>query len=126
MVGDSHAIARRVSRTAVALAAAGAAILALSKGPRWGLSFLVGAALSMASFHLTHLLVLRLGPQDPQKGGTSAFKSVLMGLRYAILGAAAYATIEGLGLHLEAVLGGLLVAVAATLVEILYELIHGT
>lgn len=109
-----------------AIALAGAIGFAISRGPWWGLSFLVGAALSGASFWLTHLVVQHLGPQTSKDDPPSASDATLMGMRYVILGAAAYGTIRYLGLHLEAVLAGLLVAAAAALIEVLYELIHGT
>lgn len=109
-----------------AIALLGAVGFGVARGPWWGVSFLVGAALSGVSFYLTHLVVEHLGPQASKDDPPSASDATLMGMRYVILGAAAYGTISYLGLHLEAVLGGLLVVVAAALIEVLYELIHGT
>jgi hypothetical protein len=126
MLSDSKAIARRVARMMAALAAAGTLGFGIAKGPWWGLSFLGGAAISAASFFLTHLLVEHLGPQVSKDEPPPASNATLMGMRYIVLGAAGYGMIRGLGLQPEAVVGGLLIAVAAVLAEVLYELIHGT
>jgi hypothetical protein len=48
---------------------------------------------------------------------------VLIALRYAIVGLAAYAIVRILGITPVAVLAGLLAAFAAVILEILYELI---
>lgn len=126
MIGDSRAIAKRIGRLMAALAVLGAVGFGVARGAMWGLSFLTGAILAGISFYLTHLLVEHLGPVKPGDDPPSASDATLMGMRYVVLGAAAYGTIRYLGLHLEALAGGLMVAVAAVLIEVLYELIHGT
>lgn len=126
MFDDSRAIARRVGRMIAVLAAVGTVGFGVVKGPWWALSFLGGAVISAASFFLTHLLVEHLGPQQSKDDPPPASNATLMGMRYIVLGAAGYGMIRGLGLHPEAVVCGLLAAVAAVLGEVLYELIHGT
>jgi hypothetical protein len=50
--------------------------------------------------------------------------AVVFGLRYLILAAGAYAIVKYSELSLAAALAGLFVAVAAVLVEILFELVY--
>jgi len=49
---------------------------------------------------------------------------VLFGLRYLLLGAAGYAIVKIFGFSGLAILLGLLVAAAAALAEMIYELVH--
>lgn len=129
MTTDAPGSARRIRRLIGALGVGGAVVLAGARGVWWGVSFLGGAGLAFASFWVTHKLVETLGPPHPDtppEERTGSSKAVLLGMRYVLIGMACYGMINGLGLHLKAVLGGLLVGAAATLLEVLYELIHGT
>lgn len=87
-----------------------------------GLGFLVGAAVSVINFRWLHRLADSLDPaasRPPRKG-----LKLLLPLRYVIFGVAGYVIVRYFRVNMLAALVGLFVAVAAVLVEILYELIY--
>jgi hypothetical protein len=51
---------------------------------------------------------------------------VFVALRYLLLGAGGYVIVKVFGMNAIAAIAGLFVPVAAIIVEILYELVHGT
>jgi ATP synthase I subunit len=109
---------RRITWIILALGIAGAAALTPFKGFRFGLGFLVGAGFSYLSFWRWQRVLQAIGPSyKPQSSWT------LM-LRILLLIAAAYAIIKFLELSIAAAALGLLVAAAAVIVEIIYELIY--
>ena len=112
---------RRIYRNLVALTLAGSLVALLWKGWPWGLGFLLGAAASTVNFRWLHQLVDSLGP-----GGRRPSKKLVafVSLRYLLLGLIAYVIVKYFGVNLTAALAGLLVVVAAVLLEILYELIY--
>ncbi|MBI3680159.1 MAG: ATP synthase subunit I [Acidobacteria bacterium] len=114
----------RVRRLIWWLTGLGTAALLAAKGIAWGFGFLLGAAISGGSFHYLHRLVYAINAPGAKK--PRAWKAALMGLRYFLIGGILYAMIKLFGLNLVAVLCGLLVTAAAVLLEILYELLHGT
>jgi hypothetical protein len=81
--------------------------------------FLAGAGLSYVNFELLSGLAHVLGGSTPRAAGWG----VLIALRYAIVGVAAYVIVRILGITPVAVLAGLLAVFAAVILEILYELI---
>jgi hypothetical protein len=112
---------RRVWIVMVVLGAAGALVALLWLGWPPALGFLAGAAASLLNFRWLHQLVGGIGP-----GGRRPGKRLLLLLsaRYFLLGAGGYVIVKIFGLSLVAALAGLLVAVAAVILEILYELIY--
>ena len=88
---------------------------------RHGLGFLAGALASLANFHWLHQLAASLG-----EGGRSPRRRVMwfLLLRYLLLGAAGYVIVRVFRLNLAAALIGLFVALAAVIIEIVYELIY--
>ena len=88
---------------------------------RHGLGFLAGALASLVNFRWLHQLAGSLG-----EGGKQPQRRVmwLLVLRYLLLGAAGYVIVKIVGLNLAAALAGLFVAVAAVIIEIVYELIY--
>lgn len=112
----------RIYRWIGGLALLGVLALALTRGWRWGAGFLLGAAISFATFRLIHLLAEGLSPS--RKPGGSVKFAILAGLRYLLFGAAGYVTIKVLGVNANAILLGLFVLVAAILLEIIYELLY--
>jgi hypothetical protein len=56
---------------------------------------------------------------DPSR----SWAAIALGLRYLVLGAMCFVIIKFLGVSLPAIFAGLLVSVAAVLVEIIYELL---
>jgi len=109
---------RRVGWIMLALALMGSAALAMTKGIRIGLAFLIGAAVSYASFWGWRQLVDALAP-GPKKRSSFPFM-----LRILLLIALAYVIIRFLGLNVAAAASGLLVSAAAVLLELIFELIY--
>ncbi|MCC7176679.1 MAG: ATP synthase subunit I [Bryobacterales bacterium] len=99
----------------------GAAAALLLYSWRHGLGFLAGALASLANFRWLHQLAASLG-----EGGRRLRRRVMwfLVLRYLLLGAAGYVIVRIFGLNLAAALAGLFVAVAAVIIEIIYELIY--
>ena len=113
---------RRIARGTVALAAAGCLVCLILRGWRWAVAYLLGAAASYLNFRWLKRVVDALG------GALSARPSpkfaILIGLRYLLLGAGAYALVNFTSLSLPAALIGLFVPVVAVIVEIVFELIY--
>jgi hypothetical protein len=113
----------RMKRIMIVLAAVGSVALFIAKGPPWGVGFLFGAAVSLVSFHYTHRFVMAIGAPGSPKPRT--WKSVLFGSRYLVMGGVAWAAVSAFGLNVVAALCGLLIAAAAALLEVTFELIRG-
>lgn len=111
----------RTRRAILWLSVAGAAVAAGWKGWEWGLGFLAGAAVSLLNFVWLHQLVAALG-----EGARRPRKRLVwfLALRYVLLGVVGYVIVKFFGLNLAAGLIGLLVAAAAVVLEIIYELIY--
>jgi hypothetical protein len=109
---------RRVSWIILALALIGSAVMALVKGARIGLAFLVGAMVSYASFWGWRQVVDAVTPAPRKR---SSFPFIL---RILLLFVLAYAIIRFLGLNVAAAASGLLVSAAAVLLELVFELIY--
>ena len=93
-------------------------------GWRWGVGFLLGAGASALNFRWLKQLVEALGASAHPQRRPKARIAVFMGLRYALLGLGTYAILATSVLRVTAVLCGLFVAVAAVIVEILFELVY--
>jgi hypothetical protein len=115
---------RRIARGTVALAGAGCLVCLILRGWRWAVAYLLGAAASYLNFRWLKRVVDALG------GALSARPSpkfaILIGLRYLLLGAGAYAIVNFTSLSLPAALIGLFVPVAAVILEIVFELIYAS
>jgi hypothetical protein len=85
-----------------------------------GAGFAIGAAISAVNYRLLNRTVDLIGTGErPRKPSVA-----LLALRYLILGASGYVIVTYLELNAPAVFIGLLVSVAAVILEILYELIY--
>jgi hypothetical protein len=109
---------RRVTWIILILALTTSIALAIIKGIGIGVAFLIGAAVSYASFWGWRQLVDALTP-EPKKRSPFPFA-----LRILLLIALAYAIIRFLGLNVAAAASGLLVSAAAVLLELIHELIY--
>lgn len=113
-------VVRRISRMILALGAIGAVGVAFWKGIPSGLAFLIGSAVSFASFWGWRQAVDAIVP-NPKKRGNAFFV-----LRLLILLVVAWGIIKILGLNVAAAALGLLVSGAAVVLEIVYELIYAS
>jgi len=111
----------RIRRAMLWLSLAGSAAAWLLYSWQHGAGFLAGALASLANFRWLHQLAASLG-----EGGQRLRRRVMwfLVLRYLLLGAAGYVIVKIFGLNLVAALAGLFVAVAAVILEIVYELIY--
>jgi len=109
---------QRITWIILALGILGAAALIATRGFRFGLGFLVGAAFSYLSFWRWQQVLKAIGP------GYKPQSSWRLMLRILLLVAVAYVIIKFLELSIAAAAMGLLVAAAAVIVEIIYELIY--
>ncbi len=100
---------------------AGAAAAVAAGGLQGGFGFLTGAAFSALNFRWIKQLVHALGSKGPPR---KAWRAVIFGLRYFLFGLAAYVIVKFFGINALSVLAGLLVAAAAVIAEILFELIY--
>jgi hypothetical protein len=93
----------------------------LWKGLPAGFGFTAGALGAWLSFHFLHQFVETLGSDErsPRKRLV-----VFLALRYLAFGVAGYVIVKYFKLNVSAILAGLLVSVAAVIVEILYELLY--
>lgn len=112
---------RRIYIHMIWIGLAGCAVAAWRFGWAAGMGFLVGAAVSVINFRWLHRLADSLDPAAPRprKG-----LKLLLPLRYVLFGVAGYVIVRYFRVNMLAALVGLFVAVAAVLVEILYELIY--
>jgi ATP synthase I chain len=111
-------VVRRISRIILALGLIGATITAVLKGIPSGFAFLIGSAVSFASFWGWRYVVDAFGPNPKQR------KPAFFVLRLFLLLGGAYVIIKFLGLNVAAAAMGLLVSGAAVVLEIIYELIY--
>jgi len=113
-------VVRRISRIILVLGVIGAIAVGVWKGIASGFAFLIGSAVSYASFwgwrHLVDVLV-----PNPKKRSPAFFV-----LRLLALVAVAWVIIKFLGLNVAAAALGLLVSGAAVVLEIVYELIYAS
>jgi hypothetical protein len=115
---------RRNTRGMVALAAAGCLVCLVLRGWKWAVAYLLGAAASSLNFRWLKRVVDSMGATSRRR--LSPKFAILMGLRYLLLAAGAYAIVNFTSLSLPAALMGLFVPVAAVIFEIVFELIYAS
>ncbi len=117
---------RRIYLHTVVVAAAGAVFAFWQWGVAAGVGFLVGASISAVNFRWLHRLVDSLGPQPETQPAKKPRRvsAVFLGSRYLVFGLAGYVIVRYFKISIMAALVGLFVAVAAVLIEILYELVY--
>jgi hypothetical protein len=109
----------RIKYLTLLVCSVGTAAMFVARGRGAAAGFLAGAGLSYVNFELLSGLAYVVGGSSPKVRGWA----VLIALRYAIVGVAAYVIVRVLGITPVAVLAGLLAAFVAVILEILYELI---
>jgi len=121
-MNDERHLARaagRIWKMTFALGGAGAIVLFVWRGWTWGAGFALGAAISMLNFRWLKQVATTLGSERAKPR-----MAVLLGLRYLILGGLAYAILSFSKISLSAMFLGVFVAVAAVILEILFELVY--
>jgi hypothetical protein len=113
----------RISRFTLALTASGAVVYVAVAGWRGGVGFLLGGTVAYLNFRWLKKTVCALGEAAGGKP-PRARVAVFLGLRYLLLGLAAYAILRFSEISLTACLIGLFVPTAAVILEILFELIY--
>jgi hypothetical protein len=124
MESEASAV-RRIERAMLALGLAGSLAGTAVGGWRWGAGFLLGALASYLNFRWLKQLVYALSHAALSPGKPPRARvAVILGFRYLILAAGAYAIVNYSELSLTAALMGLFVSVAAVMLEILFELVY--
>ena len=113
---------RRMERNSYVIAAAGLVGVFIEAGWRSTLGFLCGAVIAHFNFGLWKRIAGSVGDQGPAAPGDA--KAVVLGLRYLLIGGAVFVIIKLLGSCVLAVVAGLLVSVAAVLVELVRQLVR--
>lgn len=111
---------RRILRIAYFVGAIGVATMFAARGWRDGIGFLAGSIISLVNFRWWKRLVDGIGSSGAKTGKAWA---VFFGVRYLVLAAVVYVIVRYLEISLIGVVAGLFVAIAAVVVEVLYELI---
>ncbi len=112
----------RINRFATVVAALGTVTLAVGATWQNAAGFLAGAGIGLLNYRWLKRLAFQLGGDSRQRSKSGL--AVLLGLRYLLLGVAAYVTVKFLGFDVKALLGGLFVPVAAVIIEVFFELIY--
>lgn len=111
---------RRIDRVALILALLFVVGVLAVRGWRDAMGCAIGAVLSFLNLILWRRAANAVAP-DAQR--TTSGSAALFGLRYLLLGGIIFVIIKYLEVSFAAVFAGLLVSVAAVILEILYELI---
>jgi hypothetical protein len=109
----------RIWKLTFALGGFGASVLLIGWGWTWSAGFAIGAAISALNFHWLYRVATNIGSSQAKPR-----VAVVLGLRYVILGGVAYGILKYSAISLPALFWGLFVAVAAVVLEILFELIY--
>jgi hypothetical protein len=121
-MSDERHLARAVDRIwkGIALLGAGGTLALLAwRGWKWSLGFALGSAVSALNFHWLKRIATSLGDSRAKPR-----VAVLLGLRYLLLGGCSYVILKYSEISLAALFWGLFVAVAAVILEIVFELVY--
>jgi hypothetical protein len=115
---ESRRMLNRMTLIGAALGVAGALMLLIARGPKWGAGFLVGAAFSLTGLEWWKAIGRGLdgSGKRPMLGS-----SVLLMLRLPVVAVLVYVIVNVSGIASGAVVAGLLVSTAGIVVEVLYQ-----
>ena len=111
----------RINRFSLVITVVGAGVYFVAKGWPGGCGFLLGGLIAYLNFHWIRRSVYALGEMSAGKQPRLSL-AVFLGLRYLLLGGAAYAILKFFEISLIAALVGLFAPTAAVILEILIEL----
>jgi len=111
----------RIVRISIAVGFVGALIAGMIWGPKIGAGFLIGALLSLVNLQWWTAVASAIAGSGKALLRASA---IVLTLRYLLIGGVIYAIVKILKITPAALLAGLLVSVAAVMLEALYELIY--
>lgn len=115
---DSYtASVRRITRAMIAITAAGTVAAAILLRASGAIGFLLGAAFSFLGFRRWRFVVEALGT-----AGRPPARTWLLALAPLALAVVLYVILKYSGINVMAALAGLFVALAAAIVEVLYQL----
>jgi hypothetical protein len=109
-----------MERAALVIAAFGLVAALVLGGWKMALGFACGAVISHFNFRLWKRITAAIGEQGAAAPGNA--NAVALGLRYLLIGGAVFVIIRVLDVSVLAVMGGLLVTVAALLVELVRQI----
>lgn len=125
MINLNDAALARIHRIMQVLAVAGTIGGTVWLGWAHGAGFLLGSLASILNFGWWKKVVDGMGPQPDGSPAAPAKSTVIRSVaRFAVAFAIAYVILRFTPVPLEATLAGLLVAVAAVILEIVYELTY--
>jgi len=116
---DYDRAAWRIGRNMAVIAALGTVVLFATSGWRWGAGFFLGSMLSWLNYRWLRGLVETLGGQRRPR-----HRSVVLGLRYLLLGGGAYVILRFTSISPPAVLAGVFVLTAAVFAETVFEIVY--
>ena len=111
----------RMDRLALVLGGGAVLVFFILEGWRGALGCGMTAAASI--YNLLRLKRMAGSLGGASGGPSKSWAAIALGLRYLALGGMCFVIIKFLGVSLPAIFAGLLVSVAAVLVEIIYELL---
>ncbi len=118
MDAESRQLLARITWTGAALGVAGGLTLWIANGPRWGAGFILGAGVSMLALEWWKMIGKRF--DDSGKRPVAA-SGALLTLRLPVIAGFLYVIVKFTGVASGAVIGGLLVSLTATVVEVLRQ-----
>lgn len=114
----------RIDRISIGLGVIAVIVMGLIDGWKSGLACAAAAAISVYNFQRLKRLARAI--ESSRETPRSSATAVLLGLRYILLLGACFVIIKVFGVSVLAIFAGLMISVAAVLIEIVYELIfHG-
>ncbi|HYW41619.1 MAG TPA: ATP synthase subunit I [Bryobacteraceae bacterium] len=116
---DYDRAAWRIGRNLAVIAAIGTAAGFGARGWKWGAGFFVGSLISWLNYRWLRRLVESLGG-----AGRPRRRTVILALRYALLGAVAYVILRFTSISPAAVFAGVFALTAAVFVEAIFEIVY--
>lgn len=115
---DSRRMLARMTWIGAGLGVAGALALLMTRGPRWGGGFLIGAGFSLFSLEWWKAIGRGLDSSGTRPVLGSA---ILLSLRLPVVAGIVYVIVNLSGIASGAVIAGLLVSLGGIVLEVLYE-----